>query len=594
MREAESVINSSQKKLYSLKKRIFYAFFFSYLLLFLFLLISGIFYYRIELRHSEEACSVLVTNSAKQMDNDFTTIQNFVLTTMINHSDLTLLESSKNQAAFSQTQARFVNYMRDYASSLSAASGVFFYLPRIDSFMFAVNTESVFPYYIHDDLRKHDLTSLAKDFRTQYRKWRFQELDSELFLVKYLIYNKRVGGAWISYTTLASQYHLSGIYNNTLMLFASATDGSFYTDDSMLTEYTFVPEDKYCYAVYNGQKTDYLQVSAPLDHCEEHLVMLIPIKSIRYELLKYSTYGYFVFGSLLIVFILFYLTVRNNLSVPINNLRRVSNAFREGEADTDALERLQQNVRSIEVQEITQGISDLVEQLSAVKNRVLMEEYAKNSYELQSLKNQVSPHFLINSLSSISSLNSVNADPELVKTLISLLASHLRYTMSAKTSVSISEEVRHLEDYYKMMQIRYPNSLEYEINIQGLCDEASIFPSLILMLSENSVKHNLAVGELLKITVTASEEDLHGQHMVRITHRDSGDGFSPEVLDQLNQLKDTPPEKIQEGQNIGLYNIVRRLHLAYQDKESAITFSNHEDGGAVIEIMIPFIPYQES
>ena len=223
-----------------------------------------------------------------------------------------------------------------------------------------------------------------------------------------------------------------------------------------------------------------------------------------------------------------------------------------------------------------------------------MEEYAKNRFELQSLKNQVSPHFLINSLSSISSLSSVNADPALVKTLISLLASHLRYTMSAKTSVSISEEVRHLKDYYKMMQIRYPGSLSYDISIQDLCDEASIFPSLILMLSENSVKHNLAVGELLNITVTASEEVLNGQHIVRITHRDSGNGFDPDVLEQLNQLDKNAPETIKEGQNIGLYNIVRRLHLAYQDKQSAITFSNHENGGAVIEIVIPYIPYQES
>ena len=588
------MIRPSHKKLFSLKKRIFYAFFFSYLMLFIFILIVGFFYYRNELRHSEDACSVLVGNSAKQLDSDLTTVQNFVLTTMINHSDLTQLEFSANLASSAQTQARFMNYMRDYTSSLIVASGVFFYLPRPDNFMFAVNKESALPYYIHANLKERSQTDFVKYFRSSYRKWRFELYNDELYLVKYLTYNKRIGGAWISYSTLASQYSLSGLYNNTLMCFASEKDGSFYTDNQLLTEYSFVPGSKYCYAVYNGQKTDYLQVSAPLSHCDEHLVMLIPLKSFRYELRKYRSWTYAVFGSLLAVFIIIYLTVRRSLSEPVNNLRQVSNAFREGEADQEALERLQQDVRSTEVLEITQGISDLVEQLSAVRNRVIMEEYAKNRFELQSLKNQVSPHFLINSLSSISSLSSVSSNPELAKTLISLLASHLRYTMSAKTSVSISEEVRHPEDYYKMMQIRYLNSLEYEINIQGLCDEASIFPSLILMLSENSVKHNLAVGELLKIYVTADEDELHGQHVVRITHRDSGQGFDPEILEELNQLKDAPPEAIKEGQNIGLYNIVRRLHLAYQDKENSITFSNHEDGGAVIEIMIPFIPYQES
>ena len=84
----------SRKKLYSLKRRIFYAFSFSYLLLLIFILIVGIFYYQTELRHAEEACSVLVSNSAKQMDHEISTIQNFVLTTMISHPDLTLLESA--------------------------------------------------------------------------------------------------------------------------------------------------------------------------------------------------------------------------------------------------------------------------------------------------------------------------------------------------------------------------------------------------------------------------------------------------------------------------------------------------------------------
>ncbi|MBQ6551253.1 MAG: histidine kinase [Lachnospiraceae bacterium] len=586
--------DSSQKKLYSLRKRIFFAFFFSYLMLFIFIVITSVFYYRIELRHSEETYSVLTENTAKQIDSDLANIQNFVLTTMINHSDLTLLESAADQASFPQIQARFVNYMRDYTASLSSASGVFFYLPRIDRFMFAVNKESSFPYAVQTTLHNYEGSALIRALRSGYRRWRFTEHDNALYLEKYLTYGSRVGGAWISYSKLESQYGLSGAYRGSLMLFASQTDGSYYTEDASLTAYTFTPGRRRCYAEYNGKKTDYLQVSAPLAHCDEQLVLLIPLSNIRKELKEYTRVGYIIFGTMLGAFIFFYLTVRKNLAVPINNLRRVSAAFREGETDTEAFERLQQDIHSIEVQEITRGIGDLVDQLSAVKNRVLMEEYAKNSFELQSLKNQVSPHFLINSLSSISSLSSVSTDPALVRTLISLLASHLRYTMSQKTSVSISEEVQHLTEYYKMMQIRYPNSLEYEIDIEGLCEDAAIFPSLILMLSENSVKHNLAVGELLTIRVTAVEQDLNGQQVVRITHRDSGRGFDEAVLEQLNRLSDTPPEAVREGQNIGLYNIVRRLSLAYPDKESAITFSNDENGGAVISLVIPYIPYTES
>ena len=583
-----------RKKLYSLKRRIFFAFFFSYLLLIIFILIVGVFYYRIELRHTEEAYSVLAENSARQMDNDLTTIQNFVLTTMINHSDLTLLESETDPSSYSRTQARFVSYIRDYAATLNAASGIFFYLPRTNSFIFAINKESTVPYEIHRTLSSLESGSAVKEFRSAYKKWKFETLDGNLTLVKYLTYGTRIGGAWISYSTLTSQYGVSGMYQGALTLFASAEDNCFYTDDPLLAEYTFEPEKKYCSTIYNGQEKAFLQVSASMEHCEEQLILLIPMENIENETEKYRKVSYVVIGSILAVFVLFYLTLRHTMSVPINNLRRISNALKEGEAGPETMQRLMHDVNSIEVDEITKGIGDLVDQLSAVKNRVLMEEYAKNSFELQSLKNQVSPHFLINSLSSISSLSSVSSDPALVKTLISLLASHLRYTMSQKTSVSISEEVQHLKEYYKMMQIRYPNSLEYEIDIEGLCEGAAIFPSLILMLSENSVKHNLAVGELLTIWVTAVEEEQNGQQVIRITHRDSGRGFDEDVLEKLNRLSDTPPEAVKEGQNIGLYNIVRRLSLAYPDKESAITFSNDENGGAVISMVIPYIPYTES
>ena len=247
-----------------------------------------------------------------------------------------------------------------------------------------------------------------------------------------------------------------------------------------------------------------------------------------------------------------------------------------------------------EIQEIYEEMGSLINEANSLRDRFYQEQLAKNAFELQSLKNQVAPHFLINCLSALSSLSNSPAHQPLMKTLIARLASHLRYTLSTNSSVSISSEIRQLEGYYEMMQIRYPNSLTYHIDLQDLSEDATVFPCLIIMFSENSIKHNLTVGENLNIDVVVREEERDGEDYIHITHIDSGQGFDEDILRDLQDLETFAPTDQYDGHRIGLTNIVKRLKLAYGDSRSSITFSNEPGSGARVDVYIPFIPYQES
>ena len=301
--------------------------------------------------------------------------------------------------------------------------------------------------------------------------------------------------------------------------------------------------------------------------------------------------GIFIIFLTLCFFVTFIL-FRNRLQMPIRELHRIS-ATVKNSWDPETIKR-QAVSRCKEIQEINEEFIRILEHIDSLKNQVLKEQLLKKEYELLSLRNQVSPHFLINCLSVISSMVGTSVSPTLLKSMVSTLAGHLRYTLSSKPFVSLAEEMHFVRNYYDLNSFRYPDSLTYQIDIKDLCDNAAVFPCLILMLSENSIKHNLSTDEKLNLIVSAQEEkDENGRTYVHIRHLDSGNGFPDQMLKDLNRPNPSIQE-IAEGTRIGLYNIKRRLLLSY-DLQGKIHFSNNsETGGAQVDIIIPYVSYPDT
>ena len=308
--------------------------------------------------------------------------------------------------------------------------------------------------------------------------------------------------------------------------------------------------------------------------------------------LRFKLQGVFIV-ILTLCFLSTFILFSTRLRLPIRELYRISETVKES-PQLEAL-NLQEVSRCKEVREIHEEVIRLLEHIDSLENQVLREQLLKKEYELLSLRNQVSPHFLINCLSVISSMAGTSVSRIVLKSMISTLAEHLRYTLSTKPFVSLAEEMHFVRNYYDLNSYRYPDSLLYQINIQGLCDNAAVFPSLVLMLSENSIKHNLSTSDKLSLTVTAFEEQSEsGQVYVHIRHTDTGSGFPEQMLADLNNPAPTV-EEIADGSRIGLYNIKKRILLAYDDSHTSILFSNlPHGGGAQVDIILPYISYQDS
>jgi two-component system LytT family sensor kinase len=189
--------------------------------------------------------------------------------------------------------------------------------------------------------------------------------------------------------------------------------------------------------------------------------------------------------------------------------------------------------------------------------------------QLATLRMQLNPHFLFNTLHAVSAL--VDRDPAGVRRMIARLSDLLRSTLEdgAQPERSLERELAFLSRYLDIMQVRFQGKLDVAVDVDPEARRALV-PTLILQpLVENAVKHGVSGPRGGRIEVRARRE---GGHVV-VTVRDSGPGPS----------KGAPPS----SGGVGLRNTEARLRQLYGET-NALSLRAAEGGGAVAEIRIPY------
>jgi len=129
-------------------------------------------------------------------------------------------------------------------------------------------------------------------------------------------------------------------------------------------------------------------------------------------------------------------------------------------------------------------------QYSFIQISKVTQERKQLRLQFEALKSQLSPHYLFNSLNTISSL--VYKDPIAAEDFIRRLALTFKYviTTDKQKLVPLREEVEFIKSYYHLLKVRFGNSLNLEINIPEDVLLTSIPPLTLQILVENAVKHN--------------------------------------------------------------------------------------------------------
>ncbi len=187
--------------------------------------------------------------------------------------------------------------------------------------------------------------------------------------------------------------------------------------------------------------------------------------------------------------------------------------------------------------------------------------------ELYKLRQQLQPHFLFNSLNSISALTT--SQPEKARHMIQQLSDFLRGTLKKEdqTWVTLEEEIQYLQLYLEIEKVRFGHRLQTELVCYNDTNGMRIPAMLLQPVVENSIKFGLydTTGEVL-ITLQASNEN----HFLRIIIRNP---FDPETSQPL------------KGEGFGLSSISRRLFLLFARHDLLQT--GKENGQFITTILIP-------
>jgi len=154
-------------------------------------------------------------------------------------------------------------------------------------------------------------------------------------------------------------------------------------------------------------------------------------------------------------------------------------------------------------------IKHYIDKLKATvaENERLEREFIKA--QLESLKMQISPHFLFNSFNALQSL--IEDNPETAKVFVKELANVYRYVLDKKDNmvVELNEEIDFMQSFIYLNKIRFGENLSVDVKIDSNCLNTYLPPLTLQLLIENALKHNIiSSAKRLHITIAAANETL--------------------------------------------------------------------------------------
>jgi two-component system sensor histidine kinase YesM len=213
-----------------------------------------------------------------------------------------------------------------------------------------------------------------------------------------------------------------------------------------------------------------------------------------------------------------------------------------------------------EVGELAHHFSKLMNTINTLVAQAVHKQALSKEAELRTLHNQIDAHFLYNTLENIKMLAEIE-NQRTISDALTRLGGMMRY------------EIRHIQNYIEVMNIRFEHTIGLELNIDSAYLEVEVLKMSLQPIVENSVKHAWnadgieLTDRVVRIDITEAEGDIF------ISLRDNGLGLTPQQLTQLHEAiyaKEEPgadPSGTSSGGyksgGVGLRNVHQRLQLFY-------------------------------
>jgi Predicted signal transduction protein with a C-terminal ATPase domain len=299
----------------------------------------------------------------------------------------------------------------------------------------------------------------------------------------------------------------------------------------------------------------------------------------------FSAYSVIMTVLILFIALLFSFYAARSFTKPIKTLRHNMRTI----VSHDQLEDIPDLKSGLtELEELNESFRHMNRKVKKSLDELLLSQKNEMNSKMLALQSQMNPHFLFNSLATISAMAEENLDDEIIK-MCDNMCDMLRYISSdISKSVPLGTEINHLLKYVECIRLRFGDRIHYSVDLDEKMMGIEVPKLVIQPLVENAIKYASLTNRVVEVRVSGKAED--GRWSVSV--QDNGPGFSAQALDRINGKI----EEIEKGgllpsleiEGMGLINIYIRLKLMY--KSNTIFGVRHEqsaqDGGSytVVEV----------
>lgn len=304
-----------------------------------------------------------------------------------------------------------------------------------------------------------------------------------------------------------------------------------------------------------------------------------------YKLLSLSLFSAAFFLSTLIA-----LWISGGITKPITLLSQAAKQISKGNLSGDDIQITTKDELKLLTETFNQMRSNLRQLVKEIKQKSELDKLLKE-LELRSLQNQINPHFLFNTLNTVSKMAYLE-EAEDTSRLIESVAALLRYNLGdLNKAVTLRDEVSIVKEYFFIQQTRFGDRIEFFTEINEDCLDIEI-PSLTMQpIIENAFIHGVESYE------ENAEIRLHiykNNDRINVEIADNGEGMDEITQNRLlNYMKGTemeesfqPDKSNGHSTGIGVKNVIRRLQLFY-NRMDIIEIESELGKGTKFRLTIP-------
>ena len=349
----------------------------------------------------------------------------------------------------------------------------------------------------------------------------------------------------------------------------------------------------YKYCDIRSLNNSSLTVSNPVTHDKELLeyrysdytgwitAITIPEKSLLSPVMTFTKIM-FIFSIIILSFaLMFSFIVAKKFTKPIEKLRK---SIKLVDLKDDSY-TIPQDLGSgiTELEELNNSFYKMNVKVKKSVDYMLLSQQHENQSRMLALQSQMNPHFLYNTLSTLSVMAEDGMNEEITEMCINI-SDMLRYISTDKSPlVNINAEIDYTQKYLSCMKIRYGSKLTYAFDIEEALMDIEIPKLMIQPLVENSLKFGTYNEPPWDIDISGKILEDYWQ----ISVQDNGPGFDSEKLNHINniisQIEQTGLLPSLELEGMGLLNIYIRLKLIYKT-HFIFEISQNSFGGTTITV----------